>query len=93
MAKAKITHPIFRAILGIVAVVLIVIFSNWLVSSTSIGNRNIDLTEDKRHTLTEGTQTIPSELDTPVIIRYSPPAKVRPCLAESKPTCARSMTC
>ena len=70
MAKAKITHPIFRAILGIVAVILIVIFSNWLVSSTSIGNRNIDLTEDKRHTLTDGTKTILSELDTPVIIRY-----------------------
>ncbi|MCP5538460.1 MAG: Gldg family protein [Akkermansiaceae bacterium] len=70
MAKAKITYPTFRAILGIVAVILIVIFSNWLVSSTSVGNRNIDLTEDKRHTLTEGTKAILSELDSPVIIRY-----------------------
>jgi len=70
MAKAKITHPTSRAILGIVAIILIVIFSNWLVSSTSIGNRNIDLTEDKRHTLTDGTKAILSELENPVIIRY-----------------------
>lgn len=70
MAKAKVTHPTFRAILGIAAVILIVIFSNWLVSSTSIGNRNIDLTEDKRHTLTDGTRAILSELESPVIIRY-----------------------
>jgi ABC-type uncharacterized transport system involved in gliding motility auxiliary subunit len=70
MAKAKITHPVFRAILGIAAVILIVIFANWLVSSTPLGNRNIDLTEDKRHTLTEGTKAILQELDSPVIIRY-----------------------
>jgi len=70
MAKAKITHPTSRAILGIVAIILIVIFSNWLVSSTSIGNRNIDLTEDKRHTLTEGTKSILKELESPIIIRY-----------------------
>ncbi len=70
MAKAKITHPTFRAVLGIAAVVLIVVFSNWLVRSTSIGNRNIDLTEDKRHTLTDGTKAILGELETPVIIRY-----------------------
>lgn len=38
--------------------------------STSIGNRSIDLTEDKRHTLTEGTRAILDELDSPVIIRY-----------------------
>lgn len=70
MAKAKITHPVSRAILGIIAVILIVIFANWLVSSTLIGNRAIDLTEDKRHTLTEGTKAILNELDSPVIIRY-----------------------
>lgn len=70
MAKAKITHPVSRAILGIIAVILIVISSNWLVSSTLLGNRAIDLTEDKRHTLTEGTKAILNELDSPVIIRY-----------------------
>lgn len=66
----KTTHPTQRAILGIVAVILIVIFANWLVRSTSIGNRTLDLTEDKRHTLTDGTKAILSELDKPVIIRY-----------------------
>lgn len=70
MAKAKITHPVSRAILGIIAVILIVLFTNWLVSSTSLGNRTIDLTEDRRHTLTEGTKAILKELDSPVIIRY-----------------------
>lgn len=70
MAKAKITHPRQRAILGIIAVILIVIFANWLVSSTSVGNKTIDLTKDKRHTLTEGTKAILSELESPVIIRY-----------------------
>ncbi|NWK54102.1 Gldg family protein [Verrucomicrobiaceae bacterium N1E253] len=68
--STKVTHPNRRAILGIIAVILIVIFANWLMSSTSLGNRNLDLTEDKRHTLTEGTKAILSELDTPVIIRY-----------------------
>ena len=66
----KTTHPTQRAILGIVAVILIVIFANWLMRSTSIGNRTLDLTEDKRHTLTDGTKAILSELDKPVIIRY-----------------------
>ncbi len=70
MSKIKTTHPTLRAILGIAAVILIVIFSNWIVSSTTIGNRNIDLTEDNRHTLTEGTKAILSELENPVIIRY-----------------------
>lgn len=68
--SAKTTHPTQRALLGIVAVILIVIFANWLMSSTSLGNRNLDLTEDKRHTLTEGTKAILGELDSPVIIRY-----------------------
>ena len=69
-SSIKTTHPTQRAILGIVAVILIVIFSNWLVRSTSLGNRSIDLTEDKRHTLTDGTKAILSELDHRVIIRY-----------------------
>ena len=70
MAQAKITHPTSRAVLGIIAVICIVVFSNWLVRSTTIGNRNIDLTEDKRHTLTDGTKAILGELETPIIIRY-----------------------
>ena len=70
MAKAKITHPRQRAVLGIVAVILIVVFTNWLVRSTSFGSHTIDLTEDKRYTLTEGTEAILEELENPVIIRY-----------------------
>lgn len=66
----KTNHPTRRAILGIIAVILIVIFSNWLVRSTSLGNRSLDLTENKRHTLTEGTKSILGELRDPVIIRY-----------------------
>jgi len=66
----KTTHPTQRAVLGIVAVILIVLFSNWIVRSTSIGNRTIDLTEDQRHSLTPGTKAILGELDHPVIIRY-----------------------
>lgn len=70
MKKTKNTHPTLLATSGIVAVILIVIFTNWLVQSTSIGNRSIDLTEDKRHTLTDGTMSILTELDSPVVIRY-----------------------
>ncbi|MBT7958757.1 MAG: hypothetical protein HN759_05420 [Akkermansiaceae bacterium] len=70
MAKIKITHPRRRAILGITAVVLIVVFTNWLMRSTSAGSYAIDLTEDKRYTLTEGTEAILKELSSPVIIRY-----------------------
>ena len=66
----KVTHPVLRAIMGIVAILAILVFSNWLVRSTSLGNKTIDLTEHKRHTLTDGTKSILQELETPVIIRY-----------------------
>jgi ABC-type uncharacterized transport system involved in gliding motility auxiliary subunit len=56
--------------LGVLAVILIVVFSNWLMRSTPLGNRSLDLTEDKRHTLTNGTKAILGDLGTPVIIRY-----------------------
>jgi len=69
-SKAKITHPVVRTVLGIAAIVCILVFSNWLVRSTSLGNKTIDLTENNRHTLTPGTEAILSELETPVIIRY-----------------------
>lgn len=68
--KVKHTNPGLRAVLGIIAIILIVIFSNLLIRSTSLGNKNIDLTEDNRYTLTEGTKAILSELKHPVIIRY-----------------------
>jgi ABC-type uncharacterized transport system involved in gliding motility auxiliary subunit len=67
---AKITHPVARAAFGVAALVTIAIFANWLVSLTPIGNRGIDFTENKIHTLSDGTRAILSELDTPVVIRY-----------------------
>lgn len=62
--------PITRAALGIVALVAIAILANWLISLTSFGNRGADFTENKIHTLSEGTKAILGELDTPVTIRY-----------------------
>jgi len=66
----KTTHPTRRAIFGIAAVILIVIFSNWLMQATPLGSKTLDLTENHRHTLTAGTRAILDELDKPVIIRY-----------------------
>lgn len=70
VSHAKVTHPVVRTILGIVAVICILVFANWLVRSTSLGNRTLDLTENKVHTLTPGTEAILGELKTPVTIRY-----------------------
>jgi ABC-type uncharacterized transport system involved in gliding motility auxiliary subunit len=66
----KTNHPITRAALGVAALVAIAILANWLVSLTPLGNRGIDFTENKVHTLSDGTRAILSELDTPVVIRY-----------------------
>ncbi|QTN31292.1 Gldg family protein [Akkermansiaceae bacterium] len=62
--------PIARAALGIAALVTIAILANWLISLTPAGNRGADLTENKIHSLTDGTKAILGELDTPVVIRY-----------------------
>ncbi len=62
--------PITRATLGIIALVAIVILANWLISLTPYGNRGADFTENKIHTLSDGTKSILGELDTPVVIRY-----------------------
>ncbi len=66
----KTTHPVTRAALGVTALVAIALLANWLVSLTPLGNRGADFTENKVHTLSEGTRAILTELDTPVIIRY-----------------------
>jgi ABC-type uncharacterized transport system involved in gliding motility auxiliary subunit len=63
-------HPLTRAALGIAALITIAISLNWLVSLTPLGNRGIDFTENKVHTLSSGTKSIVSALDTPVAIRY-----------------------
>ncbi len=62
--------PITRAAFGIAALVAIAILANWLVALTPLGNRGADFTENKVHTLSEGTKSILSELDTPVVVRY-----------------------
>ncbi|HSP43601.1 MAG TPA: GldG family protein, partial [Luteolibacter sp.] len=66
----KITHPVTRSAFGIAALAAIAILANWLVSLTPIGNRGVDFTENKIHTLSDGTKSILGELDTPVVIRY-----------------------
>ncbi|MBC7979887.1 MAG: Gldg family protein [Armatimonadetes bacterium] len=62
--------PITRAFFGITALLTIAILANWLVSLTPLGNRGADFTENKIHTLSDGTKSILVELDTPVVIRY-----------------------
>jgi ABC-type uncharacterized transport system involved in gliding motility auxiliary subunit len=66
----KTTHPVTRSAFGIAALVAIAILANWLVSLTPAGNRGVDFTENKIHTLSDGTRAILGELDTPVVIRY-----------------------
>jgi ABC-type uncharacterized transport system involved in gliding motility auxiliary subunit len=66
----KTNHPVTRAALGVAALVAIAILANWLVSLTPLGNRGVDFTENKVHTLSDGTRAILTELDTPVVIRY-----------------------
>ncbi len=62
--------PITRATFGIIALVAIAVLANWLISLTPYGNRGADFTENKIHTLSDGTKSILGELDTPVVIRY-----------------------
>jgi ABC-type uncharacterized transport system involved in gliding motility auxiliary subunit len=66
----KITHPVTRSIFGIAALAAIAVLANWLVSLTPLGNRGVDFTEKKIHTLSDGTKAILGELETPVVIRY-----------------------
>jgi ABC-type uncharacterized transport system involved in gliding motility auxiliary subunit len=66
----KITHPVTRASFGVAALVTIALLANWLVTLTPLGNRGADFTENKIHTLSDGTRAILTELDTPVVIRY-----------------------
>jgi len=66
----KPTHPVTRAAFGVGALVAAAILANWLVSLTPFGNRGEDFTQNKIHTLSDGTRAIVSQLDTPVVIRY-----------------------
>ena len=64
------THPVGRAILAIIALVVIVITGNMLVASLGVGHKTLDLTEDRVHSLSDGTKEILSDLSAPVEIRY-----------------------
>jgi ABC-type uncharacterized transport system involved in gliding motility auxiliary subunit len=68
--EAKTSHPMTRAVLGLVALGLIVVAANLLVSSLGLGHKNADFTSDKVHTLSDGTKGILKELGAPVVIRY-----------------------
>lgn len=66
----KPTYPVLRAAFGVAALVAIVVLANWLISLTPVGNRGHDFTENKNHTLSDGTRALLKELDTRVVIRY-----------------------
>ena len=69
----KSNNPVLNTVLGIVALLCISFLANWLISLSSLGNRTLDLTEDKVHTLTEGTKSILQDLknaDAEVVINY-----------------------
>ena len=68
--EAKTVHPMARAILAIIALLVIVISLNLLVSGLGLGHKNADFTQDKVHTLSDGTKGILKELGAPVVIRY-----------------------
>ena len=59
-----------RAAFGTAVLAGFVFFLTQLIGMTSLGHKNIDLTEDDRFTLTDGTKAILSELSEPVVINY-----------------------
>ncbi|YCM46023.1 Gldg family protein [Verrucomicrobiaceae bacterium 227] len=61
---------IVRAAFGTAVLAVLVFFVTKFVSFTPVGTKNIDLTEDNRYTLTEGTRAILGELNEPVTINY-----------------------
>ncbi|MDG1671196.1 MAG: Gldg family protein [Akkermansiaceae bacterium] len=63
-------NRIARAAVGTAVLAALVFFFTEIVSDTAIGRKNIDLTEDDRFTLTEGTKSILAELEDPVTINY-----------------------
>ena len=68
--EAKTSHPMTRAVLALVALVVIVVAANLQVSSLGLGHKNADFTNDKVHTLSDGTKGILKELGAPVVVRY-----------------------
>ncbi|MDA7882201.1 GldG family protein [Akkermansiaceae bacterium] len=63
-------NRIARAAVGTAVLATLVFFFTEIVSDMAIGRKNIDLTEDDRFTLTDGTIAILNELEDPVTINY-----------------------
>lgn len=64
------TSRLIRVGFATLALAGLVFFLTEFISRTGVGNKSIDLTEDDRYTLTEGTRAILSELSEPVTINY-----------------------
>ncbi len=61
---------VIRAAFGTAVLAVLVFFVTQFLSDQSFANKSIDLTEDNRYTLTDGTRSILSELTEPVTINY-----------------------
>jgi len=59
-----------RAACNVIGLAALVFFITQLIGMTSLGRKNVDLTEDDRYTLTDGTKSILAELSEPVTINY-----------------------
>lgn len=68
--EGKSIHPVARAIFAIIALIIIVVSGNLIISKLGIGHKTLDMTEDKIHSLSDGTKEILDELAAPVVIRY-----------------------
>jgi ABC-type uncharacterized transport system involved in gliding motility auxiliary subunit len=63
-------HPVLRAGLGVAALAVIAISANIIISSTGLGHKTADFTQNKIYTLSQGTNDILKEIGSPVTIRY-----------------------
>ncbi|MBB5353352.1 ABC-type uncharacterized transport system involved in gliding motility auxiliary subunit [Haloferula luteola] len=68
--ETKTLHPGALAGLAIGALATIVVAGNMLVGTLGLGHKTLDLTEDKIHSLSDGTKAILGDLAAPVVIRY-----------------------
>lgn len=59
-----------RAAVATCVLALLVFFVVQLIQLTAIGRQNIDLTEEQRYTLTDGTKAILKELEEPVTVNF-----------------------
>ena len=63
-------NRVIRAAFGTAVLASLVFFVTQFLSKNTLATKNIDLTEDDRYTLTEGTRAILDELTEPVTINY-----------------------